>query len=284
MITVNNLEFTYPKSTSQTIRGITFSIHPGEIFGFLGPSGAGKSTLQNILIGMLKGYRGDVYIGEQELRTIHRDFFKNIGVAFEFPNFYSKFTVLENLHFFGSLYSKQLKDPFSLLAMVGLEDHLHTRFSYLSKGMKMRLNFCRALLHDPSILFLDEPTSGLDPRNKEVMKEMIRKQQEEGKTIILTTHDMQVADDLCNRVAFIVDGQIKLIDTPRNLKLQYGKRIVRIEYRDNATLTNWDFDLQRIGSDPAFLNLIQKKEIETIHSQETTLGKVFIDVTGTALI
>lgn len=283
MILVQDLVYSYPRATVQTIKGLQFTINRGEIFGFLGPSGAGKSTLQNILTGMLKGYRGNVYIENQELRTIREDFFEKIGVAFEFPNFYSRFTVLENLRFFGALYNRETEDPFKLLEMVDLAQHAHIRFSNLSKGMKMRLNFCRALLHNPSIVFLDEPTSGLDPVNKEMMKEIILKKKEEGKTFIVTTHDMQIADDLCDRVAFIVDGQIALIDTPRNLKLQYGRRKLHVEYKLASTLHCQEFDLDGIGLNDAFLKLIQEKDIETIHSQETSLGNIFIKVTGKSL-
>ncbi|WP_340084203.1 ABC transporter ATP-binding protein [Siminovitchia sp. FSL H7-0308] len=283
MIQVENLEYAYPKAAVPTIKGVNFHVADGEIFGFLGPSGAGKSTLQNILTGMLTGYRGNVYIDNQELRAIQEDFYEEIGVAFEFPNFYSRFTVLENLRFFGGLYNRKTEDPYKLLKMVGLEQHGNTRFSNLSKGMKMRLNFCRALLHDPALLFLDEPTSGLDPVNKELLKEMILKKKEEGKTMIVTTHDMQIADDLCDRVAFIVNGKIALIDKPRNLKLQYGRRKLSVEYKLASTLHCQEFDLDGIGSNMAFIKLIQEKEIETIHSQETTLGNIFVKVTGKSL-
>jgi len=173
MIDVQNLNFTYPGRLEPTIHGMSFNIQKGEVFGFLGPSGAGKSTTQKILIGILKGYQGSVKVMDKEIKDIGPNYYERIGVAFEFPNFYSKFSVLENLKFFGSLYAGRTENPKTLLEQVGLDQATNMKVSQLSKGMKMRLNFCRALLNNPDILFLDEPTSGLDPVNAQRMKELI---------------------------------------------------------------------------------------------------------------
>ncbi|MFD2131270.1 ABC transporter ATP-binding protein [Pseudogracilibacillus auburnensis] len=283
MINVRDLTYTYPRTDKPTIKGVNFTIEQGEVFGFLGPSGAGKSTIQNILIQMLKGYHGNVFICNKELKHMKEEYFEKIGVAFEFPNFYTRFTAMENLTFFRSLYSEKQQDPMHLLEMVGLEKDAHSMFSELSKGMKMRLNFCRALLHNPEIIFLDEPTSGLDPVNKENVLNIIRAKKAEGKTIIITTHDMHVADAICDRVAFIINGKIALIDSPRALKLQYGLRKVHVEYKENFQIQSATFDLDTIGTNDTFARLLREKEIETIHSQETTLGSIFIDVTGRSL-
>ena len=283
MIEVKNLHYSYPGSSEKTIKGLDFSIEKGEIFGFLGPSGAGKSTTQKIIIGILKDYSGSVKIMVREIRSIQSNFYEGIGVSFELPNLYSKFTALENLEFFSSLYTSDTEDPISLLSMVDLENHKNRRVSDFSKGMKMRLNFCRALINKPDILFLDEPTSGLDPVNSRVIKEIIRNKRKEGKTIFLTTHDMNVADELCDRVAFIIDGKISLIDSPRKLKVERSKKTVIVEYGNNGDLSKEVFELEGIGSNKRFNTVLKEKQIATIHTQEATLEDIFIEVTGRRL-
>ncbi len=284
MIEVNNLQFTYPGNSEETIKGLNFTINQGEIFGFLGPSGAGKSTTQKIMIGILKSYEGSVKIMGKELHNTKSEYYEKIGVSFELPNLYTKFTALENLNFFKSLYSGDTEDPLKLLAMVGLEDAKNTRVSDFSKGMKMRLNFCRALLNKPDIIFLDEPTSGLDPVNAKKIKDIIMQKKSEGKTIFLTTHNMNVAEDLCDRVAFIVNGEINLIDSPRQLKINKGKKVLKVEYNENGNIKSKEFELKGIGSTQEFLDILKNKEIETVHTLEATLEDIFIEVTGRSLL
>lgn len=283
MIEVQDLSYTYPRASEPAVRGLQFAIQPGEIFGFLGPSGAGKSTTQKILIGLLKGYQGQITLLGKELRTWGPDYYEQIGVSFELPNHYQKLTALENLNYFRSLYSGPTHEPQTLLDMVGLNDAGNTPVGQFSKGMQMRLNFVRALLHRPRLVYLDEPTSGLDPVNARRIKEIIREQQAAGTTFFLTTHDMTTADELCDRVAFIIDGQIKLIDAPRALKLRYGERKVRIEYHLNSHVETQDFALDGLGSNDDFLRLLRQHEVQTIHTQETTLEQIFIQATGRRL-
>lgn len=284
MIQVKRLEYSYPGAAEQTLRGLDFDIGRGEIFGFLGPSGSGKSTTQNILIGLLEGYAGSVQVLGQEVRHIGPDFYERIGVGFEFPNFYAKLTAFENLSLFRSLYSVPTEDPLQLLDRVGLKDVARFKVSQLSKGMKMRLNFCRAVMHRPKVLFLDEPTSGLDPVNANVIKDLIRGMKTDGKTVLLTTHHMQAAEQLCDRVAFIVDGQIRLIDSPRALKLRHGRKTVRVEYRNEGVLSVQEFPLEQIGSNESFLQLIRCCPVEAVHSQEATLEQIFVETTGRSLL
>lgn len=284
MIEVKNLKYSYPGKVQPVIEDMSFQIHKGEIFGFLGPSGAGKSTTQKILIGLLKGYRGSVRVMDQEIRGINNDYYEKIGVAFEFPNFYSKFTALENLRHFERLYSVVTTNPKELLALVGLEKEAHTKVSAFSKGMKMRLNFCRSLLNKPEILFLDEPTSGLDPVNSKILRERITSLKREGKTIIITTHNMSLAEEICDRVAFVVDGNIRLIDSPKNLKLQNGKKSVSVEFKgENETTFMKDFPLSQLKDSQEFSQALQEDRIVTIHTQEASLEDIFIKVTGRSL-
>ncbi|CAN5763869.1 ABC transporter ATP-binding protein [soil metagenome] len=284
MISVRNMTFAYPGTDRQAVAGIDFEVERGEIFGFLGPSGAGKSTTQKVLIGLLKGYGGNISVLGKDLQDWGPDYYERIGVSFELPNHYQKLTALENLKFFRSLYSKGTEDPQELLAMVGLEKDADTRVSQFSKGMQMRLTFIRALLNRPELIFLDEPTAGLDPVNGRKMKEIILDLKKEGRTVFLTTHDMTVADQLCDRVAFIVDGRISVIDSPRELKIRSGERRVRVEYREDGQLENREFYLDGLGNDEDFASLLRGERIETIHSEEATLEDVFIGTTGRKLI
>lgn len=284
MITVSNLTYSYPGSDKAAVQGVDFRIEKGEIFGFLGPSGAGKSTTQKILIKLLRGYAGEISVFEKALSSWDDSYYERVGVAFELPNHYRKLTGLENLNLFRSFYSGPTLDPMALMELVGLAEDANLRVGNYSKGMQMRLNFVRALLHQPELLFLDEPTTGLDPVNGRNVKEIIRAQKAAGRTVFLTTHDMYVADDLCDRVAFIVDGKISLIDSPRNLKLRYGKRNVRVEYHaDGGPLQQAEFPIDGLGDNADFTALLRREKIETIHTQEATLEDIFVETTGRRL-
>lgn len=282
MFKVENLHFKYPKNAEETIKGISFEINKGEIFGFLGPSGAGKSTTQKLLIKLLDDYEGIISYDGKQLSELNHEFYESIGVSFEMPIHFSKMTALENVNFFLSLY-KQQADVETLMKKVGLWEDRDKMVSEYSKGMKIRLNFVRALLNKPSMLFLDEPTNGLDPTNAMILKDMIRTFKQEGGTVFITSHIMADIDQLCDRVAFIVGGKIIELDSPRNLKIKYGNRICHIEYiEDNQTKTE-EFLLDDIGKNQAFIKLLQEKQIETIHSGETSLEDIFIKVTGVGL-
>jgi fluoroquinolone transport system ATP-binding protein len=283
MINVENLTFTYTGTQEAAIKNLNFTIQPGEIFGFLGPSGAGKSTTQKILIRLLQDFQGSVNVLDRDLRAWGYDYYEQIGVSFEVPNHYTKLTGIENLRYFGSLYQGQVLDPAALLEMVGLQDDGDMLVSQYSKGMKNRLNVARALLHNPRLLFLDEPTAGLDPVNGRRVKNLIKAQQEAGCTIFLTTHDMTVAEELCDRVAFIVDGEISVIDSPRELKLRYGRPDVRVEFSANGTNQHKDFPLNGLADNTEFLTLLRENTVRTLHTQEATLENIFIQVTGRTL-
>ncbi|GAA0357587.1 ABC transporter ATP-binding protein [Bacillus horti] len=283
MIQVKNLNYAYPKYEQKILHGLNFEVKRGEILGFLGPSGAGKSTTQNILIGKLRNYTGSVQVFSQEMKTVTSDYYERIGVAFEFPNFYSRFTALENLRHFQSLYRNQENDPIALLEQVNLKEYAHVKFEHFSKGMKMRLNYCRAILGNPEILFLDEPTSGLDPVNADRLKQLILERKQSGTTILLTTHQMQTAEQLCDRVAFIVGGEINLIDSPKNLMLQYGQRQLKVEFEVDGQRYTEEFPLEGIGENERYLHVIRSHPIITMHSMEATLDQIFMKVTGASL-
>jgi fluoroquinolone transport system ATP-binding protein len=286
MIRVENLTYTYPRTAAETLHGLNFEIAEGEIFGFLGPSGAGKSTTQKILIGLLKSYGGRVEVMGRSVGDWGQDYYEHIGVSFEMPNHYLKLTALENLAYFQSLYRNRQRDPREVLAWVGLQDEAKKRVAEFSKGMKIRLNVARSLLHEPKVLFLDEPTNGLDPMNARRIKDLLFEVRRHGATVFVTTHDMGVADELCDRVGFITDGAIKVVDAPSALKKRHGKRMVRVEYLDSALHpAQQEFPLEGLGTNGAFLLLLQSAHrVETIHTLETTLERVFIEVTGEGLM
>jgi fluoroquinolone transport system ATP-binding protein len=284
VIRVRGLTFSYPKSTEPAVRGMDFSVGSGEIFGFLGPSGAGKYTTQKLLIGLLRGHCGEAAVWGKDPLAWGSDYYQRIGVSFELPNHYQKLTGLENLRFFASLYDVDTMDPMDLLDAVGLAEDANTRVGKYSKGMQMRLTFARALLNDPELLFLDEPTSGLDPVNARKVKNMVLDLKARGRTIFLTTHDMSTADELCDRVAFVVDGGIVALDTPAELKIARSRRLVRVEYRgDNGGLHSAEFPMDGLADDPAFRAVLRDHHVETIHSREASLDDVFVEVTGRRL-
>lgn len=286
MISIKNLTYTYPGADDETLHGLNFEIAEGEIFGFLGPSGAGKSTTQNILIGLLKEYGGHIQVMNRELNQWGQDYYEHIGVSFELPNHYLKLTALENLTYFRSLYSGETYDPREILERVGLIEDADKKVEDYSKGMKIRLNVARSLINKPKVLFLDEPTSGLDPVNARNIKNLILKLREQGTTVFVTTHNMTVADELCDRVAFITAGKINLIDAPSALKKQYGQRNVQVEYLNGIEdIHRQKFPLDGLGDNQEFINLLRSAHrLETIHTQETTLENIFIKVTGQELI
>lgn len=284
VIQVENLSYTYPASDHPVLKGISFEIAAGEIFGFLGPSGAGKSTTQKVLNGLLRGFQGAVQVNGTDLKQMDRSFYQKIGVAFEFPNLYLKLSALENLKLFGSFFRAPTRDPLELLKLVNLYDDRDTRVHAFSKGMKMRLNFIRSLLNFPEILFLDEPTAGLDPGNARTMKDVIRDLQRNGTTVFLTTHNMADAGELCNRLAFMVEGSLPVIDSTRNLRLVHGRKVVRVDFRDEAGSQSKEFELTNLSQNRQFQDLIKDKEVLTIHTQEASLEDIFIKVTGQNLV
>jgi fluoroquinolone transport system ATP-binding protein len=284
IIEVRDLGFTYRKSDVAALRGLDFAVPRGEIFGFLGPSGAGKSTTQKILVGLLEGYTGHARVRGKEAAAWRADDYERIGVSFETPNHFLKLTGLENLRYFASLYSGATRSPAALLDSVGLHEDGDKPVGRYSRGMKCRLGIARSLLCDPELLFLDEPTGGLDPVNARRIKDLVSAERTAGRTVFLTTHDMSVADELCDRVAFIVAGGIACIDSPRALKQLHGERTVRVEYRAGEAIASADFPLDGLGDDPAFLQLLRGGDVQTIHTREANLADVFIRVTGRGLV
>ena len=281
MIEVKNLTFFYGKD-KQALHGLDFTVEDGEIFGFLGPNGSGKSTTQKILTGILKGHGGKVSLFGQDISVAHgQEFFQKIGVLFEFPYLYANLSAVDNLNYFASFYPReQRRDVGELLdALEFKPDFLKKPVSSYSKGMRQRVSMARALVSNPRLLFLDEPTSGLDPSGAVLFRRIIEQERKKGTTVFVTTHNMVDADLLCDRVAFISNGNIVALDTPKNLKEKNSNHRVVIDYLYQGQRETKTIKALELEAGIPFAH----NEIISIHSQEPTLEDMFIQYTGRGL-
>lgn len=283
MISVKSLSHSYRQDGKMAVDNISFEVSKGETFGFLGPSGAGKSTTQGILTGLLKQQSGEVSVAGYDTMKIHNERFNKIGVSFEQSNVYSKLTAKENLEFYAKLFDVPTRDPVELIHMVGLSGKENDMAGTFSKGMKHRLTFARSMINNPELWFLDEPTTGLDPAIAADIKDIIKEKTKSGTTAFLTTHNMYIADELCDRVAFIIDGRIVLVDTPRNLKLQYGKKLVDIEYIKDGEAVKETLKTVEEKDRLRIAEIVTRYDVQTMHTKEATLEEIFIQVTGRGL-
>ena len=281
-IQANDLVFHYGEI--KAVNGISFQVEEGEIFGFLGPNGAGKSTTIKMLTGQLVPKSGAISVLGLDVTKKTSQVQGQIGISFERTNLYEAMSALENLKFFARLYGVKQFDAYSLLKRIGLEGREKERVSGYSKGMKQRLMVARSLVNTPKILFLDEPTEGLDPTSADNIRKVILEERERGATVFLTTHDMHEADILSDRVAFINEGEIVALDTPHNLKQQYGKRIMKAEVRiDDGSLQEREIVMDQRQTPDHVKDLFKKEEVVTIHSEEASLEDIFIQMTGRGL-
>ena len=207
----------------KAVQGISFDVNDGEIFGFLGPNGAGKSTTIKVLTGQLRPTAGSAKVVGCDVVEERQELKPQIGVVFEYQNLYERLTAMDNLRFSARLYGVGKGRINEVLAQVGLQDRARERIKKYSNGMKQRLLIARALLHQPRVLFLDEPTRGLDPGVAREIRSIIAELAKGGVTVFLTTHYMEEADRLSDRVAIIHQGRIVAIESPENLKSKYGE-------------------------------------------------------------
>jgi len=277
-------ELTYSYGDLLAVDHVTFSIANGEILGFLGPNGAGKTTTVKMLTGQLRPKGGKaLLLGMDVARNIER-VQGDIGVCFESTNLYEQMSAVENLMLFARLFGMRNFDANDLLRRVGLGGREKDSVESYSKGMKQRLMVARALVNRPKVLFLDEPTAGLDPNSAESIRSIILEERERGATVFLTTHDMMEADKLSDRVAFMNQGKIVALDTPHNLKQQYGKRALKAEVSGNdGQLENREITMDTPDTSAALQKLFAEEKVVTIHSEEASLEDIFIQITGRGL-
>lgn len=267
----------------EAVAGVSFSVQPGQIFGLLGPNGAGKTTTIRLLTGQIDPSGGHASVAGCDVVTDRQALKPLIGVVFEEQNLYERLSGLNNLRFGCWLYNLPERRIGEVLSIVGLEERAKDPVRTYSNGMKQRLLIARALLHDPPVLFLDEPTRGLDPIAARDVRQAIAQLSQKGKTILLTTHLLEEADQLCSRVAFIVKGRIVANDSPLNLKLQHGRRALKLTVIDPINENN--FSQMELGMDNpndqlTLAELLAHGKVRALHSQEATLEEVFIEVAG----
>jgi ABC-2 type transport system ATP-binding protein len=264
----------------RAVDGITFSVAEGEVFGLLGHNGAGKTTTIRMLTGRARPTAGRALVAGLDAVTDRNRVKPLINAVFEDPNLYDRFAGIENLRFFATLYGVKASRADELLDLVGLREAAKRKAKTYSSGMKQRLMIARSLINSPRVLFMDEPTRGLDPTSAREVRALVSQLAREGTTIFLTTHYMEEADELCTRVAFLSQGRIVALDTPRELKLRYGQRTAKVLLRDR---TEHDLRLDDPQDAAKLAEWMRADQVLTIHSQEGTLEDVFVALAGRPL-
>jgi len=220
IIRVNDLTKFY--ETILAVDHMSFDVKEGEVFGFLGPNGAGKTTTIRMMVGLTQPSSGTAWIDGHDVMKEPVEVKRTIGLVPETSNLYGELTALENLIYQAELYGVPKKErrlrSLQLLEEFGLKEHQEKTFQALSRGLKRRLTIAAALVHNPKILFLDEPTTGLDVMSARGLRKLILDSKKKGLTIFLTTHYIPEAESLCDRIAIIVKGKIRIIDTTENIK------------------------------------------------------------------
>lgn len=263
------------------LEDVHFEVNKGETFGFLGPSGSGKTTTIKILTGQLKATSGEAYVFDQPAALLNKpQYRKKFGVVTDNSGLYDRLSIYDNLKLFCDLYDVPAKRINDVLEMVNLGNEQKKIVSKLSKGMKQRVQLARAFLHEPELLFLDEPTSALDPANSKHIHDGLRELTKKGTTIFLTTHDMHEAEILCDRVAFLHEGKIQLLDEPKKLRRQFSDASLQVLLKDGRELS--------IPGGPegaqALYDYMQADQVVSIHTNEPTLGDIFVEMTGRELV
>lgn len=265
---------THSFGEKKILKDISFTVEKGEVIGLLGPSGAGKTTLVNILTGQLKATGGSVKVLGDSGKGLET------GIMMDSFGLYERLSVWDNLRIFADIYRVPVERIEKLLDRTGLREARNTRVSRLSKGMRGRVNLCRALLKEADILYLDEPTSGLDPATTYKIHQLIGEESQSGTTVFLTTHNMHEAAELCDRVMLLNEGKIVEQGTPEDICTRYNtlneievtlkdgeKQVIRNARESEGILTEW----------------MRAERILAIHSSEPDLEKVFLNITGRRL-
>jgi ABC-2 type transport system ATP-binding protein len=264
----------------RAVDGISFAVAAGEIFGLLGHNGAGKTTTIRVLTGRARPTEGDASVLGHDVVRAREAIRPLINLVFEDQNLYERMSARENLRLFATLYGAPLTRADELLELVGLREAGRRAVKTYSSGMKQRLMVARALVNSPRVLFLDEPTRGLDPTSAREIRALVARLASENVTIVLTTHYMEEADELCHRVAFLSQGKIVALDTPRELKLRHGQRTAKVllsDRREASVRLDDPADAERLAE------WMRAGEVAAMHSEEGTLEDVFVALAGRPL-
>ncbi len=278
MIAVENLAKSY--GSVRALDGVTFAVDRGEVFSLLGHNGAGKTTAIRILTCRIRPSSGSAAVAGFNCRLQQDRIKPRINLVSQEQNLYERMTGEDNMAFFASLYGASKRRAQELLKAVGLVEVARRKVKTYSGGMKQRLLIARALVNDPEVLFLDEPTAGLDPASAHEVRALIKDLSDAGTTIFLTTHYMEEADELSDRVAFLAHGRIVALDTPRELKLRYGEKTATVLLQDRSAV---DIDLASSEDAARMESWMRDGLVLTVHSHEGTLEDVFIALAGRSL-
>ena len=272
MIVVKNVTKKFGQKVA--LEEISFEVKKGEIFGFLGPSGSGKTTMIKILTGQLNADRGQTeLLGKVSEKLTPADL-EQIGLVSDTSGFYEKLSLYKNLQAYAKLYGKPNARVDEVLKQVDLYDSKNLAAEKLSTGMKQRMFLARALINKPQVLFLDEPTSGLDPTTSKKIHELLLDLKESGTTIFLTTHDMNEATLLCDRLSLLNRGHLIEYGTPSSIIQKYNhEKKVQLTFADE---TQTEITFEELGQ-------TDLAQVVTIHSCEPTLEEIFIQLTGEKL-
>jgi len=278
MISVEDLRKHY--KDVRAVDGISFEVAEGEVFGLLGHNGAGKTTTIRVLTARALPTSGRARVAGFDVATERAAVRPLINLVFEEQNLYERLSGRDNLRLFARLYGAADARADELIERVGLAPAAKRKVKTYSSGMKQRLLLARSLVNSPRVLFLDEPTRGLDPTSARELRDLVRELSRQGVTVFLTTHYMEEADELCQRVAFLSQGKIVALDTPRELKLRYGERAARVLLRDRSEHT---VRLDDPVAAPRLEQWVREGQIVSIHSAEGTLEDVFVALAGRPL-
>jgi ABC-2 type transport system ATP-binding protein len=226
IIVTKNLTRTFGETLA--VNQLSLAVDRGEVFGLLGPNGAGKTTMVRMLAALLKPTSGEAWVAGYQVGSNDQEIRRRIGLLPEAPGLYDALTAEQNLSFYGEMYGvENMQGQIQrYLELLGLWNRRYEPVGTFSKGMRQKLAIARALLHEPEVLFLDEPTSGLDPEASRLVRDFIAELKVEGRTIILTTHNLEEADRLCDRVA-VISGHLLALDAPKELRRKlFGRKVV----------------------------------------------------------
>lgn len=254
------------------VNSISFSIRRGTIFGLLGTNGAGKTTTIKILTGQLLPTAGEIYVCGMNPVDNVKKLSKNIGVVTDTLSVYVDETVKRNLTFFGKLYEVSNERVDEVIKIFGLEEYANVKIKKLSKGYKQRVLIARAMLHNPELLFMDEPTSGLDANIAMELRKIINDLKSQGKTILLTTHDMDEAEELCEQVLIISHGEIVVNSSLMDIKNSNEDKFITVVTTNGEQMFKFS-EIEKLAKIPA-------NEIISIHSNQYSLKEAFINLTN----